>query len=414
MNENNESQDIEALDKQYTDDGPSKEFADLLAESEQKDNHREVSVGEKVTGVLQSVSDPVAFVDYGGRSEASIETQELKDENGELKYNSGDTIEAYVASVEGEVRLTMSMRTSSREMLEQAKENGIPVEGKVTGFNQGGLVVNLSGARGFCPMSQIDMGFIEDPASYAGQTLTFKIVEMRGRNNVVVSRRAYLEDENRKLADELRKKLSVDQELTGTVTRLERFGAFVDLGGIEGLVHVSEISHTRVENPTDVLQKGQEIRVKILELKDLGGKEERISLSLKALEADPWEKATEQFREGDVITGTVVSTPNFGAFVELAPGIEGLIHISQLSSGKRISKPTEVVTVGQEVKARVQEINRGQRRISLSMRALEEDAAEKAAAEDMAAFKSQQQATQSSGDGANAMAEALRRAGLTE
>ena len=205
--------------------------------------------------------------------------------------------------------------------------------------------------------------------------------------------------------------MAVDQELTGTVTRLERFGAFVDLGGIEGLVHVSEISHTRVESPGDVLQKGQELRVKILELKDLGKKEERISLSLKAMEADPWDKATEQFKEGDVVTGKVVSTPNFGAFVELAPGIEGLVHISQLSSGKRISKPTEVVSVGQEVQARVQEINRRQKRISLSMRAIEEDATEKAAAEDMAAFKTQQQ-TQAPSEGDNAMAEALRRAGL--
>lgn len=411
MSETNESQNIEELDKQYTDEGPSKEFAELLAQNDKQDSHRELSVGEKVTGTLQNVSDAVAFVDYGGRSEASIDGQELKDENGDFKYQSGDTIEAYVASTEGEVRLTLSMRTSSREMLQQAKDNGIPVEGRVTGFNQGGLVVNLSGARGFCPMSQIDMGFVEDPASYAGQTLTFKIVELRGRNNVVVSRRAFLEDENRKKADELRKQLAVDQELTGTVTRLERFGAFVDLGGVEGLVHVSELSHTRVETPQEVLQKGQQIKVKILELKDLGGKEERISLSMKALEADPWEKATEAFKEGDVVTGKVVSTPNFGAFVELAPGIEGLVHISQLSSGKRIAKPTDVVSVGQEVQARIQEINRRQRRISLSMRAIEEDAAEKAAAEDMAAFKSQQATQSSSGDG-NAMVEALRRAGL--
>ena len=411
MSETNESQNIEDLDKQYANDGPSKEFAELLAESEQKDNHREVSVGEKVTGTLQSVTDSIAFVDYGGRSEASIEVQELKDEDGELKYNSGDVIEAYVASTEGEVRLTLSMRTSSPEMLQQAKDKGIPVEGKVTGFNDGGLVVNLSGARAFCPMSQIDMGFVEDPASYAGRTLPFKIVELRGRNNVVVSHRAYLEEENSKKADELRKQLAVDQEIVGKVTRLERFGAFVDLGGVEGLVHVSEISHTRVDSPGDVLQKGQELRVKILELKDLGGKEERISLSVKAMEADPWDKATEEFREGEVVTGKVVSTPNFGAFVELAPGIEGLIHISQLSSGKRISNPTEVVSVGQEVQARVQEINRRQKRISLSMRAVEEDAEQKAAAEDMAAFKAQQE-TQTSGDAGNAMAEALRRAGL--
>ncbi|MFT5365171.1 MAG: small subunit ribosomal protein S1 [Candidatus Latescibacterota bacterium] len=412
MEETNESQSIEDLDKLYANDGPSTEFAELLAESDQKDNHQEVSVGEKVTGTVQSMSNSVAFVDYGGRSEASIDLQEFRDDDGELKYNLGDTLEAYVVSTEGEVRLTLSMRVSSPEMLQQAKDKGIPVEGRVTGFNSGGLVVNLGGARGFCPMSQVDMGFVEDPASYAGQTLTFKIMELRGRNDVVVSHRAYLVEQNSKKADELRKQLAVDQEIVGTVTRLERFGAFVDLGGIEGLVHVSEISYTRVESPGEVLQKGQELRVKILELKDLGGKEERISLSIKAMEADPWDKAAEQFREGEVVTGKVVSTPNFGAFIELAPGIEGLVHISQLSSGKRISRPTEVVSIGQEVQARVQEINRRQKRISLSMRAVEEAAEQSAAAEDMAAFKSQQE-TQAPADSDNVMAEAMRRAGLS-
>lgn len=411
MNESNESHNIEDLDKQYTDDGPSTEFAELLAESDQQDNHREISVGEKVTVTVQSIGDSVAFVDYGGRSEASIESQELRDGDGELKYQPGDALEAYVVSTEGEVQLTLSLRVSSPEMMQQAKDKGIPVEGRVTGFNSGGLVVNLGGARAFCPMSQIGMGFVDDPASYAGQTLTFKITELRGSSDVVVSHRAYLVEENSKRAAELRKELLVDQERIGTVSRLERFGAFVDLGGVEGLVHVSEISYTRVESPVDVLTKGQELRVKILELKDLGGKEERISLSLKAMEPDPWDKASEQFREGEIVTGKVVSTPNFGAFVELAPGIEGLIHISQLSSGKRISRPTEVVAIGQEVQARVQEINRRQKRISLSMRAVEEAAEQSAAAEDMAAFKSQQD-SQIPTETDNAMAEALRRAGL--
>ncbi len=411
MNEPNNSHNIEDLDKQYTDEGPSTEFAALLAESDNKGDRKEVAVGEKVTGILQEIGSSVAFVSYGGRSEAAIDTLELKDESGNLKYKTGDTLEAYVASIEGEVRLTLSLKSSNSDLLRQAFESGIPIEGKVTGFNPGGLVVNVSGARAFCPMSQIDTRFCEDPAVYAGQTLTFKILELRGRNNVVLSRRAYLAEENAKQANELRKKLVEGAEMTGVVTRMERFGAFVDLGGVEGLIHVSEIGHTRVENPGDVLQKNQEVRVKILEIKNLGEKNERISLSLKALQEDPWDKLVNQFSEGAIITGKVVSIQNFGAFVELAPGVEGLVHISQLSSGKRISKPGEVVSIGQEVKAVIREINRKQRRISLSMRAVEEDAQQNAEAEDMAAFKSMQQ--KQTTDVGNAMMEALRKAGLT-
>jgi len=398
---------IEELDKQYDDDGPSAEFASLLEESGGA-NHREVNAGEKVTGTLKEIGDSISFIDFGGRSEGAIDTQELRDEKGELKHKSGDTIEAIVSSTDGEIRLTISLRSSSRQVLKQAFENGVPVEGKVTGFNTGGLVVNVGGLRGFCPMSQIDSGYVEDPASYAGQTLTFKIVELRGRNNVVVSRRALQEEENRKKAGELRKQLAEGQDIKGTITRIERFGAFVDVGGIEGLIHVSEISHTRVENPRDVLQKGQEVHVKIIQLKDLGEKNERISLSLKALAEDPWNAIVEQYKEGSIINGKVVAIQNFGAFVEIEPGVEGLVHISQLVSGKRISNPSEVVTIGQEVKALVREIDRRQKRISLSMRAVEEDAQQTAEAEDMAAFESKQQESESD----NAMTEALRRAGL--
>lgn len=411
MNETNDSQNIEDLDKQYTDDGRSDEFAALLAESDSQSDRREVSAGEKVTGILQEIGDTVAFVSYGGRSEAAIDTLDLKDESGNLKYKTGDSIEAYVASTDGEVRLTLSLKTGNSDVLRQAFENGIPIEGRVTGFNPGGLVVSVSGARAFCPMSQIDTRFSEDPAAFAGQTLTFKILELRGRNNIVLSRRAYLEEENAKQANELRKKLVEGSEMVGVVTRLERFGAFVDLGGVEGLVHVSEIDHTRVENPGDILQKNQEVRVKILEIKNLGEKNERISLSLKALQEDPWDKTIAQFSEGAVVTGKVVSIQNFGAFVELTPGVEGLVHISQLSAGKRVSKPTEIVSIGQEVKAVIREIDRKQRRISLSMRAVEEGAQQSAEAEDMAAFKSMQK-EQTTTDTGNAMLEALRKAGL--
>ena len=211
-------------------------------------------------------------------------------------------------------------------------------------------------------------------------------------------------------AKELRSNLEAGAEMGGKVTRVERFGAFVDIGGVEGLVHVSEISHVRVGNPADVLSKGSDVRVKILELKDLGKREERISLSMKALEPDPWDGLNAQVSEGDVITGKVVSVQKFGAFVEVVPGIEGLVHISQLSAGQRVARPGDVVSVGEEVKAQILGIDREQKRVSLSMRALQDEAKQVAANEDMAAFQSQQKAqTENAG---SSMADAMRRAGL--
>lgn len=399
---------VAALDKQYAADAPSAEFAALLEESDSQ-TYRTVSPGEKITGTIREIGPSVAFIDFGGRSEASMDIQNLRDKSGALKYKPGDTIEAFVASTDGEIRLTHSLRASSRQVLRQAHQNDMPIEGKVTGFNAGGLVVNIGGVRGFCPMSQIDTAYCHDPAAYAGQVLMFKIVELRGRNNVVVSRRAYLREERRKKADEVRRQLSAGDERTGKIVRLENFGAFVNLDGVEGLIHVSEISHTRVAHPRDILKKGQEVRVKILRLKNLGKKNERVSLSLKALEKDPWDKVADRYHTGDVITGKVVSIQNFGAFVEIEPGVEGLVHISQFVSGKRIANPSEVVAVGDEIKAMIREINPRKKRVSLSVRAVEESARQTAEAEDMAAFKSNQpQESQSD----NAMAEALRRAGL--
>ena len=412
MSESNNTHDIHELDKKYADETPSAEFAALLdQEASSQENRREVSVGERISAVIREIGDSVAFVDYGGRSEASIDVQELRNETGELLHGPGDTIEAYVASTEGDVRLTLSLRSSNRHILRQAFENKIPVQGRVTGFNSGGLVVNLGGARAFCPLSQVDTGYCEDPASYAGQTLTFQVIELRGRGrNIVLSRRAHLEAETAREARELRSKLSEGAEMAGVITRLEPFGAFVDLGGIEGLVHVSEISHTRVGNPRDVLSSGAEVRVKILELKDLGSKKERISLSMRALEPDPWDGVAERFNEGDVITGKVVSVQKFGAFVELTPGVEGLVHISQLAANRRVSHPGEVVSVGQEVQARVQSIDRVQKRVSLSIKALQAEAQQTAETQEIEAFKTKQQ--EKAADEGSSMAEAFRRAGL--
>lgn len=409
MSEQQGNENIDDLDKKYAEDQPSTEFAKLLDDAGSEANHPDVSVGHKVSGTVQKIDASSAFIDFGGRSEAVIDLQEFRNDQGDVALSEGDKIDAVVASLEGEIRLTKSLRSASRQVIKEAHANGTPVDGRITGFNKGGLVVNLGGLRAFCPLSQIEMGFCQNPESYAGKTLSFKIIELRGGGrNLVVSRRAILETEAKERAKALREKLNAGDEIEGKVTRLERFGAFVDIGGVEGLVHVSEISHARVNNPSDVLEASQTVKVKILEMKDLGGDRERISLSLRALEPDPW--ASLPFREGEIIEGKVVSIQNFGAFVAVAPGIEGLVHISQLSAGKRVSNPSEVVSQGEEVKVRVQKIDRPQQRLSLSMRAAKEAAENAAESQDMAEFQSREQQKVGQVDGP--MADALRKAGL--
>ncbi|MDE2888323.1 MAG: 30S ribosomal protein S1 [Gemmatimonadota bacterium] len=406
----NEPQDVNEMDEKYVADRASDEFAALLKDEPDQTPAPLLSVGQRLSGRIHSIDESSVFVDYGGRSEAVVDIQELKDEQGEVSCRVGDNIEAFVASVENEVRLTLSRRTGNVQILRQAYENSIPVDGRVTGFNSGGLVVNLGGRRAFCPVSQIDTGYSKDLASYAGQTLTFKIVEFRGRGrNIVLSRRAHLEAEAVRRADELREKLNEGAEVTGKITRLERFGAFVDLGGVEGLVHISEIAHNRVGHPKDVLRSGDEVNVKILELKGLGGDKERISLSIKALLPDPWDGALERYREGEDITGKVVSIQQFGAFVEVVPGVEGLVHVSQLARS-RVARPADVVSVGQEVRARIRKIDRDKKRISLSMRDLQDEEKKAVEVKEIEAFKIKEDSSDNRSE--SVMADALRRAGL--
>jgi small subunit ribosomal protein S1 len=406
-----ETENIEDLDKKYINDGPSNEFANLLEKEKVEPEQKKISVGQRVSGTVQKMDDASAFVDFGGRSEAVVDLQEFRDAAGELPFKVGDKVEAYVASLEGEIRLTRSIKGSNKQAVRDAFDNGVPIDGKITGFNKGGLVVNLGGLRAFCPMSQIELGFCAEPESYAGKTESFKILELKnGGRNIVVSRRAILDEEAAAAGKILRKKLSVGDEIKGRITRIERFGAFVDIGGVEGLVHVSEISHTRVNDPKSVLKTNDEIDVKILNMENLGKDKERISLSMKALLPDPWSEIHETVREGEVITGKIVSLQDFGAFMEVTPGIEGLVHISQISGEKRINKPGEVLTIGQEVQARVQQIDNVQHRISLSIRAVAEHAEQAAAAEDMSEYQAKEK--ELAGQADNSMAEALRRAGL--
>jgi len=333
----------------------------------------DVSVGDRVRGRIISIGEVDAFVDFGGRSEASITATELLDEDGAPRYKVGDEIEAIVASVEDGVLLTLSGRAValSTEMLREAFRNHIPVEGLVKQINRGGFEVVVSGVRGFCPISQIDSKYVESPNEFVGQKLSFRITEWQdGGRNLVLSRRAVLEEQEEHRREELRAKIVEGTEFEGVITRVQPFGVFVDLGGIEGLVHVSELSHGRVENPSDHFARNQKITVKVIKVENLGKAKERISLSIRELLPDPWESEVAKFHEGSVVRGKVVSLANFGAFVELAPGLDGLVHLSELSH-KRVAHPKEAVSEGNEVDVQILEIDRVKRRISLSLKRLE-------------------------------------------
>jgi small subunit ribosomal protein S1 len=356
--------------------GQDEDFAAMLAESERgaPKARKRPRVGDQITGKVISLGKDAVFVDVGGKAEGVLDRAEVSDAEGKLRVKIGDSIEARVVADTGGVltlRVKLGRGPEARAELQQAQELGIPVEGVVTEVIKGGVAVDVAGVRGFCPASQIDVRFVDDLAVYVGQKLVFRITRYEPRN-LVLSRRALLEEENAKLAIETRKKLEPGAVLRGKVVGFKPFGAFIDLGGIEGMLHVSELGYARVEKPEDMLTLGQEVDVAVLKVEpaargDKAG--ERISLSLKALASDPWREAAATLVEGTRVKGKITRLSPFGAFVEIAPAVEGLVHISELGAGRRINHPKEVVSVGQDIEAVVLSIDHERHRIGLSMAA---------------------------------------------
>jgi small subunit ribosomal protein S1 len=334
---------------------------------------RRLERGQVIKGTVVSVGSSHVFLDVGGKSEASLEVKELLDENGVVKVKEGDTLEAFVVETEPEIVLSHGLARAhlNVEALEDAHDLGLPVEGRVTKLNKGGLEVDLNGKRAFCPISQITLGFCEDASAFVGQTLQFRITEFaeNGRN-IVVSRRSLLAEEQREAEEVIRDRLHEGEVFEGEVVRIQPYGAFVDIGGgIQGMVHVSQIAQGHIENPEEALKVGQRVRVKVMKIeKDPKHPEKtRIALSMRALMGDPWEEAASRLREGETLTGRVVRLQPFGAFVEVAPGIDGLVHVSELSDS-RVGHPSDVVTVGQEVTVLILKVDPVTKRLSLSMR----------------------------------------------
>jgi small subunit ribosomal protein S1 len=331
------------------------EFERALHESFEVEDLRP---GDVVQGVIVAIHGDVALVDVSGKSEAVLDRSEL-DELG-----TGDPVEVVVVSSGEEVRVSRRLALEARlkEKLTEAIAADDPVEGKVVGRRKGGFDVTVSGVRGFCPISHISDVRVEDLDSHLGQTYTFKILEYDPESlRLVVSRAAYLRKEKDRLRGEAWSNLEVGAELSGRVRSLTDFGAFIDLGGVDGLVHVTEIAHHRVGHPREELQVDQEVRVKVLELDRA---KDRISLSMKALVEDPWLKVEERFPARSAFEGTVVRKADFGAFIELEPGMDGLLHVSQLPPGMELAG----LDLGQTVRGWVREIDLENRRIGLTMR----------------------------------------------
>jgi small subunit ribosomal protein S1 len=344
-------------------------FAELFESSPQTPGGR-FAPGDAVAGTVVKITKDTVFVDLGGKSEGIADVAEFLDKDGNLNLKEGDRVELRVASFRGGIHLSKAIKAHGAEavdLLRDAQRNQIPVEGRVAAVNKGGFEIDISGTRAFCPVSQIDLQFCEKPEEHIGARYPFRIMEIKEKGkNIIVSRRALLQEEQDKKAKETLSSLKEGLELEGTITRLMDFGAFVDIGGIEGMVHVSEISHARIGHPSEVLKTGQKVKVKVLKIDPDKGGRRKIALSLKALEQSPWEKGF-PFKEGEVISGTVSRLADFGAFVEVAPGVDGLVHLSEISYD-RVPHPSRVLKEGDRVDVLVLKIDEEKRRISLSIK----------------------------------------------
>jgi small subunit ribosomal protein S1 len=346
---------------------PDEDFAAMFEASERV---KRIEQGQTIEGTIVTIGPEVALVDVGSKSEAVIDITELKDDKGELEVAIGDRVQATVVSTAG--GLTLSRRlargAATARQLEDAFRSGLPVEGKVERAVKGGYEVRVARQRAFCPLSQIDTVRGTDPAQHEGRVYQFRIIEYKdGGKTLVVSRRAILEDEQRANAAETRRSIVAGAVMTGRVTSVREFGAFVDLGGgVQGLLHVSEMGWSRVSDTSQVVKPGDEITVKVLRVDD---DKQKISLGLKQLTEDPWSRVHATYEAGQVRTGRVTRVAEFGAFVELEPGVEGLIPLSETGLA-RDAAVKRAFPIGGDVEVVILDVDPAARRIRLSIRAV--------------------------------------------
>ncbi len=369
------------------DEQSEESFADLFAASQKQEG--KLKPGDKMQVKVLQLSAEWVFLDVGQKGEGVLDRREVTDEEGNSVVAPGDMISAwFVGTSKGELRFTTKIGgtgAADRSVVEDAWRAGIPVEGLVEKEVKGGFDVRIGGSRAFCPYSLMSLRRLANAGEMVGKRLQFKIVDYtEGGRNLIVSRRAILEEEAEREKDLLKETLQVGMIVSGVVTSIQKFGAFVRAGGVEGLLPVSEIGYTKIKDVSDVLSVGQELTVVI---KQIDWEANRFSFSLKETLADPWDSMADKFPVGSCITGTVSRLAQFGAFVALGDGVDGLLHISKLGKGKRISHPREVLKDGESVEVLVEGVDRENRRIALSLAEVVRAAAE--AESDMNSFREQ-------------------------
>lgn len=347
-------------------------FAELFESYDSKIG-QELNQGDMVDGEIISIGSTSVYIDTGTKSDGVVSKLELLDETGQFPYKVGDRVKLYVVSLnESEIILSKAISGAGKAtLLNEASRSGAPVEGKVTGVVKGGFSVDIMGKRAFCPVSQMDVKYVENQEEYIGQTHLFLITRYEeGGRNIVVSRRELLNQEIKEKIKAYFQRVKEGDTVQGSVTKLMPFGAFVELTpGVEGMVHISELSWSRIEKPEEIVQPGDVVSVKLLKIE--GAKESgslKISLSMKQTSSNPWDSMESTFNTGEQVSGKVVRLTTFGAFVEIVPGVDGLVHISEMSHTKRVLRPEDVVQVGETIQAVIKSIDMDSRRISLSIK----------------------------------------------
>lgn len=374
-----DKKDDRFFDEKTADDAASASLMKMIDDKKEiiTDNF---TPGTKVTGKVARIGSEYVFVDIHGKNEAVMTLAEVTNRDGTLAVAAGEEITAFVASNNsGETILSKSLAgrggaAAVQEILD-ALNNQVPVQGKVTGINKGGLNVKVLGNRAFCPSSQIDIKFTEDINGYLGKTLDFVITRVtEGGRNIVLSRVPLLEVDLGKKIDALAKAAEARLMLNGTITRITDFGMFVDIGDFEGLVHISEVSWERAENLAGSFSVGQKVECIVLGVEKKSPlRNSKISLSIKQTSDNPWMSVATRFSAGQSAAGKVTKLMPFGAFVEIAPGIEGLVHVSEMSWVKRVHHPSDVVAVGQQVQVNILSIDETKKTVSLSLKDVSND-----------------------------------------
>ena len=360
-------------DKQVRTQEPSMDDFEALVEGYlNQDFHKE---GDVVTGIVTEIGREFVMVDIGFKAEGQVAKADFADIHGTINVQVGDQVEVYIESLENEDGLIDLSKDKAEKLkvwnvVEHAFDNGEPVEGTIVGKVKGGLTVDI-GVKAFLPGSQVDLRPVKNLEAFIGKVMKFKVIKFnRRRGNIVLSRRVLLEKQREKLRTETIGKLVEQAVVEGIVKNITEYGCFIDLGGIDGLLHITDMSWGRVNHPSEMFNVGDEIKVMVLKFDK---ERERVSLGLKQITEDPWRRVAEKFRVGQRVKGRVVSLADYGAFIELEDGIEGLVHISEMSWTRRIKHPSKMVSIGDEVEAMIIDIDIENKKISLGMKQVEEN-----------------------------------------